>query len=212
MWNKWNINTLFHSCATLNIHPCYLSLYRDRLKNNLYTIYNLQHIKYKQLLRNGNRKSAKRNKALTTLWAFLSIWRQFGTLNAIPNCALTHLDLPSDSEDLSAQLRPKQLSNSRHLRVLILTVFIRGKESWQESVEELRWEMVTFGPKLQKAVSTFICGSGTGLPSSEALDSHLLVYVFLDIIQPLNLKGFWHARSQTEIYLAGMNPKRQSHI
>lgn len=71
--------------------------------------------------------------------------------------------------------------------------------------------MVTFGPKLQKAVSTFICGSGTGLPS-EALDSHLLVCVFLDIIQPLNLKGFRHARSQTEIYLASMNPKHQSHI
>lgn len=71
--------------------------------------------------------------------------------------------------------------------------------------------MVTFGPKLQKAVSTFICGSGTGLPS-EALDSHLLLCVFPDIIQPLNLKGFQYARSQTEIYSASMNPRPQSQI
>ena len=77
-------------------------------------------------------------------------------------------------------------------------------------MEELRWEMVTFGPKLQKAVSTFIRGSGIGLPS-EAPDSHLLC-VFPDIIQPLNLKGFRYARSQTEIYSASMNPRPQSQI
>lgn len=51
--------------------------------------------------------------------------------------------------------------------------------------------------KVKKAVSTFICSSRTGLPS-EALDSHLLLCVSISS-NLLNLKGFQHARSQTEI-------------
>ena len=181
MWNKWNINTLLYSCTTAKIHPRYLSLYRDRLNKN---IYNLQHITYKQSLRNDNRKSAKRNKRLTTLELFFPCGGSLGPWaesECCPKCTLTpprplvmlwkFYQLNSGQNNLLTRLQPlsppeRSDFDCVHQMDRILAGICGGAEMGDGS------------PRLQKSLPAFHqqLGDRAAIRGPGCSQSHLLLY------------------------------------